>query len=133
MRKKAFTLVELAIVLCLMTVVSTAMAGLLRVSLRQQAQSVQQTDRVQDCRRVAWRIFNASRSGARILPGQNGLKLRDGGEILFQAGVLRLRGRPMLSEKLRDFVVIRRQNKLHLLFEFENSHLQFAQPEAEPL
>ena len=64
MRKKAFTLVELAIVLCLMTVVSTAMAGLLRVSLRQQAQSVQQTDRVQDCRRVAWRIFNASRSGA---------------------------------------------------------------------
>lgn len=128
MRKRAFTLLEVTIVLSLITIVSTGFVGLIRNLLRHNTQTVEQTMREQDCRRAALRIFNLSRAGARILPDQRGLQLLGRDRIVFEQGSLRYRGRPMLNENLRDFAVVRREGQLHLLFEYERGRFEFDQP-----
>ncbi|MBS2035606.1 prepilin-type N-terminal cleavage/methylation domain-containing protein [bacterium] len=131
MSKRAFTLLELAIVLSLITVISTGFVGLIRTTLRHHAQTMRNADRLQECRRAAFRIFNLGRAEARILPDQRGLTQHGQVLVIYREGSLLCQGRPLLSEGLVDFAAVRRDGRLHLLFEFENGRFEFDQPAAE--
>lgn len=133
MSKRGFTLVEVAIVLCLITILSTALLGLLRTTFRHTAQASREADQFEESRRVAWRVFSLSRQGSQVLPDQSGVRLGPHGLLQCRQGWLTLAGRPVLTQKLRDFAVVRRENRLHLLFEFEHGRYQFSQPDGESL
>ena len=133
MKKRGFTLIEVVIVLSLTTILSAGIVALLRGMLRESAQLRDQGDRLQETRRAALRIFNAARQGAKIEPDQRGLRLKDGRQIVWKDGLLRLGGHPVIQESLKDFLVVRRDGRLHLVFELPKARYEFDEPEQAAL
>ena len=117
--RRAFSMVELAISLALISLLSTSLVGLYRSWTVVSASITLRTQRESDARRAALRIFQAARAGSKILPDQMGLRLQDGSEVRLRDGQIHLRGHSLLREPVVDFLVIRRAGRLRLTFELE--------------
>lgn len=125
-------MIEIVLVVCLTSLISTGIVAMLRGTLREQARLTLQADRLQDTRRAALCIFNAS-GEAEIRADQRGLRLKDGRQIVWQNGFLRLGGRALIQERLSDFLVVRREGRLHLVLEFPGARYEYDQPDRDPL
>jgi prepilin-type N-terminal cleavage/methylation domain-containing protein len=129
MKARGFTMLEVVLVVCLIAILSTGIVALLRGTLREHARLRLQADRLQETRRAASRIFNACAPGAEIRTDQRGLRLKDGRQLVWQDGFLRLGNRPLVQEKLSDFLVVRREGRLHLVLEFPGARYEYEQPD----
>ena len=117
--RRGFSMVELAISLALVSLLSTSLVGLFRSWTAVSNSITLRTQRELDTRRAALRIFQAARTGSKILPDQTGLRLRDGSEVRLRNGRISLHGHSLLREPVVDFLVIRREGRLRLTFELE--------------
>ena len=118
MRRRGFSLIELAIVLILVGLLGTAVAQTYRSSNALLVSTSLQAQRRMDTSRAALRIFTAGQGGT-ILPDQSGMNLADGGQLRWRGGKVWLRGHSLLSDPVRDFTLVRRDGRLHVTFVLE--------------
>ena len=115
MRRRGFSLIELAIVLILVGLLGTTVAQTYRSCNAFFVSTSLQAQRRMDTSRAALRIFTAGREGT-ILPDQKGMNLSDGGQLRWRDGKIWLRGHSLLNEPVRDFTLVRRDGRLHVTF-----------------
>lgn len=120
MKRRAFTLIEVA-----MVVFFTGILGTATLMLFMSWNSTFQTLTLQaqlkaEARLAAQRIFNLAAGRSRILEGQRGLRLENGSQIYWKDQKIWWQGRSLLSQPVRDFMVTRRDGLLHLTLILES-------------
>lgn len=118
MRRRGFSLIEVAIVLILVGLMGTAITQSYRSCNAFFVSASLQAQRRLDTSRAALRIFTAGQGGT-ILADQSGMDLADGGQLRWRDGKVWLRGHSLLSQPVRDFTLIRRDGRLHVTFVLE--------------
>ena len=118
MKKRAFTFIELAIVLGLFGVLSSALLVNFVGLLRGYHTAMIQADLKVECQRAGAKIFQcASPGGWRIHPDQSGITFADGTQLRLRNSQLWLGQQVLLKGPVRDFLATRQQQQLFLTFE----------------
>lgn len=119
-QRRAFTLVELVVVLCLMTILIVPFGMLAQFGYRHYCSVAQQADAKTECQRASERIFHwlATHPKFRLDPDNHGLTGADGSRVGWTGKSLLLqqsgRSLELLSRPVRDFTVTPRKDGVTL-------------------
>ena len=117
--KRAFTLVEVLIVVPLMLIL-TLVGGQLLMTARDELQGVAlQSDLRQEMRRAAARIYAQARGGYRLDADNRGLTTRAGQHVRWEGRALTVGRQPLLSQPVVLFLATRQAGELVLTLEAE--------------
>ncbi|GMU51359.1 MAG: hypothetical protein AMXMBFR33_05050 [Candidatus Xenobia bacterium] len=120
MKRRAFTLIEVTMVLAVITIVSGPFFMLFLSEYRQFARFSRKADLTNEAARAAYSVFGlASRMpDFKLDPDNHGLRFADGSHVVYRGGRLELERaggrRPLTRSRVVDFTAIRHGDRLTL-------------------
>jgi prepilin-type N-terminal cleavage/methylation domain-containing protein len=134
MTQRAFTLIELVIVMVIMTIGLVPLGYLAIRSYQSFTALSMQASSKADCQRAAEAIFRlaARNGGYRVDKDHHGLSFADGCKVRWQGDRLELtqqgRTRPLIHEPVRDFTAVRHHDILTLNLTVEGKRQAHGRP-----